>query len=93
MFKVSCIQFCAGKSISDNLKISKSLILKAIRQNSNLIITPETSSLFGLNKKEIMMKVTSMQNDFYLKEIKKIAKQYEKWILIGSIITKEKKKN
>jgi predicted amidohydrolase len=92
MFKVSCIQFCAGKSISDNLKISKSLILKAIRQNSNLIITPETSSLFGLNKKEIMMKVTSMQNDFYLKEIKKIAKQYEKWILIGSIITKEKKK-
>ena len=33
-----------------------------------------------------------MKNDFYLKEIKKLAKQYKKWILLGSIIVKEKNK-
>ena len=92
MFKVSCLQFCSGKNIEQNLKISKFLILKAIKQNSNLIITPETSSLFGLNKKELIKTATSMKKDIYLSGIKKIAKQYKKWILIGSLVIKEKNK-
>ena len=92
MFKVSCIQFCSGKDIKQNLKISKFLILKAIKQKSNLVITPETSSLFGLNKKDLVKETTSMQKDYYLSGIKKIAKQYSKWILIGSLIIKEKNK-
>ena len=33
-----------------------------------------------------------MKKDFYLKGVQKIAKQYKKWILIGSIIIKEKNK-
>jgi predicted amidohydrolase len=33
-----------------------------------------------------------MQKDFYLNEIKKIAKQYKKWVLIGSILIKDKNK-
>jgi len=89
MFKVSCIQLCSGKNSALNLKISKSLILKAIKQNSDLIITPETSSLFGLSKKELIKTTTSMQKDSYAIEIRKIAKQYKKWILIGSIVVKE----
>jgi predicted amidohydrolase len=92
MFKVACIQFCSGKNVNKNFKISKNLILKAIRQNSDLIITPETSSLFGLNKKELMKVANSMNNDFYLLEIRKIAKKYKKWILVGSVIVKEKNK-
>ena len=55
MFKVSCIQINSGKNIEKNLSISKILILKAIKQNSDFIITPETSSLFGLNKKKLLM--------------------------------------
>ena len=90
MFKVSCIQLCSGKNSKQNLKNSKSLILKAIKQNSDLIITPETSSLFGLNKKELIKTATSMQKDFYLTEIRKIAKQFRKWLLIGSVLIKEK---
>ena len=82
MFKVACIQFCSGKNVNKNLKISKNLILKAIRQNSDLIITPETSSLFGLNKKELMKVINPMNKDFYLLEIRKIAKKYKKWILV-----------
>jgi predicted amidohydrolase len=90
MFKVSCIQLCSGKNSKQNLKNSRSLILKAIKQNSDLIITPETSSLFGLNKKELIKTATSMQKDFYLTEIRKIAKQFRKWLLIGSVLIKEK---
>tara|TARA_B110000881_G_C18416971_1_gene433958 strand:+ start:258 stop:422 length:165 start_codon:yes stop_codon:yes gene_type:complete len=49
--RVSCIQFCSGKDIKENLKFSKQLILKAIKQKADFIVTPETSSFFGLNKK------------------------------------------
>jgi predicted amidohydrolase len=89
MFKVSCIQICSGKDIKKNLLFSKKLIIKAIKQKSDLIITPENSSLFGLSKKELISCTTSMQKDFYLKEIKKIAKKYKKWILVGSVVIKE----
>ena len=81
MFKVSCIQISSGKNIKKNLIISKKLILKAIKQKSDFIITPETSSLFGLNKKQLLQATTSMDKDIYLNGIRQIAKNYKKWIL------------
>ena len=92
MFKVSCIQICSGKNIKKNLQSSKKLLLEAIKQKSDFIITPENSSLFGLNKKDLMKIATSMQKDFYLTEIRKITKQYKKWVLVGSIFIKENNK-
>jgi len=89
--RVSCIQLCSGKNIEKNWIFSKKLILKAIKQKSDFIITPETSSLFGLNKKELLKKATSMSEDFYLIEIKKLAKEYKKWILT-CITVKEQNK-
>ena len=91
MFKVSCIQISSGKDIKKNLSISKKLILRAIKQKSDFIITPETSSLFGLNKKQLLKKATSMEKDFYLNGIRELAKIYKKWILT-SVIIKEKNK-
>jgi predicted amidohydrolase len=90
--RVTCLQLCSGKDIRKNLILTKRLILKAIKQKSDFILTPETSSLFGLNKKELTNQAMSMKEDSYLKEIKKIAKQFKKWILIGSIVVKEKNK-
>ena len=88
MFKGSCIQICSGKDIRKNLNYSKKLILKAIKQKSDLIITPETSSIFGLNKTQLLKIATSMDKDIYLNEIRKISKKYKKWILT-CIIVKE----
>ena len=75
MFRVSCIQICSGKDIKKNFQSTKKLFLKAVKQKSDFIITPENSSLFGLNKKELIKSTTSMQEDFYLTEIKKITKK------------------
>ena len=91
MFKVSCIQICSGKDIKKNLSISKKLILKAIKKKTDFIITPETSSLFGLNKKQLIKTATSMDKDIYLKGIKQISKEYQKWILT-CVVVKEKNK-
>ena len=88
--RVSCIQICSGNNIKKNIKLSKRLILEAIKQKSDFILTPETSSLFGLKKKQLLQTATSMEKDIYLKSIKEVAKKYKKWILIGSLIIKLK---
>ena len=88
MFRVSCIQLKSNNNIHFNLKKTEELILKAIKQKSDFILTPEVSSLFSLNKKQLLKVCTSMREDIYLNGIKKIAKKYKKWILIGSLIIK-----
>tara|TARA_B100001093_G_scaffold187083_1_gene179697 strand:- start:996 stop:1793 length:798 start_codon:yes stop_codon:yes gene_type:complete len=91
MFRVSCIQLKSNNKIKDNFLKTEKLIKKAIRQKSDFILTPEVSSLFSLDKKELLSKTTSMKKDEYLKGIKKLAKNYKKWILVGSLIIKIKK--
>jgi len=91
MFKVSCIQICSNNNIKYNFEKTKYYIKRAIKQNSDLIITPEISSFFSLKKKELLIKVGSMNSDLYLKGIKNLSKFYKKWILIGSLIIRVKK--
>ena len=92
MFRVSCIQMCSTDCIKNNLEISERLIKKSVRQKADLIITPEVSSKFSLNKKKLLEVATNMNKDSYLLGIKKLAKKYKKWILIGSLIIKNKEK-
>ncbi len=92
MFRVSCIQMCSSDCIKDNLKRSEKLIKKAVSQKCNLIITPEVSSKFSLNKNKLLQVATTMNKDSYLLGVKRLAKKYKKWILIGSLIIRNKKK-
>tara|TARA_B100001093_G_scaffold432329_1_gene428779 strand:- start:78 stop:875 length:798 start_codon:yes stop_codon:yes gene_type:complete len=91
MFRVSCIQLNSNNNIQYNLAVTNKLIKKAINQKTDFILTPEVSSLFSLNKKQLLVNCTSMEKDFYLIGIKKLAKFYKKWILIGSLIIKTNK--
>ena len=52
MFKVSCIQLRSNNDINHNLKKNEELIKIAVKQKTDLIITPEVSSLFSLEKKK-----------------------------------------
>ena len=88
MFKVSCIQLCSDDNLQNNLKKTIYYIKKAISKKSDFILTPETSSVFSLKKEVLLKTAKKMNEDIYLKEIKKISKLYRKWILIGSVITK-----
>ena len=88
MFRVSCIQLKSNNNILYNLKKTEKLISKAVKQKSDFILTPEISSLFSLEKKRLLKICKSMKEDFYLNGIKKLAKKYKKWILIGSLIIK-----
>ena len=88
MFRVSCIQLKSNNDIHYNLNRTENLIIKAIKQKTDFILTPEVSSLFSLNKKQLLNVCRSMNEDIYLHGIKKLAKKYKKWILVGSLIVK-----
>ena len=91
MFRISCIQLKSNNNIKFNLYKTHQLIKKAVNQKTDFIITPEGSSIISMNKKDLLKKITNMENDLYCNEIAKIAKNYKKWILIGSAFVKNKK--
>ena len=91
MFRVSCIQLKSNNNILQNLRKTEKLVFKAIKQKTNFILTPEVSSLFSLNKKQLLKKCKSMREDIYLNGVVKLAKKYKIWILIGSLIIKVSK--
>ena len=91
MFRASCIQLKSSNNITQNLKKTENLIHKAVKQKTDFILTPEISSLFSLDKKQLLKICKSMNEDIYLNGIKKLAKKYKKWILIGSLIIKVSK--
>ena len=88
MFRVSCIQLRSNNNILQNLKKTEEFIFKAVKQKSDFILTPEISSLFSLDKKQLLKICKSMREDIYVKGIRKLAKKHKKWILIGSLIIK-----
>jgi len=91
MFRVSCIQLKSNNNILHNLKKTEELIFKAVKQKTDFILTPEISSVFSIEKKKLLKISKFMKEDIYLNGIKKLAKKYKKWILVGSLIAKVSK--
>ena len=90
--KVACIQLSSGENYNKNFKQIISYVNQAIKNKSDLIITPETSSIITSNKKILFNNTYTMNKDPLIKEIKKISKKNKKWILIGSLPIKDKNK-
>jgi len=90
--KVACIQLSGGENYKKNFNQTINYIKKSIKLGADLIITPETTSIITSNKKILTQNTFTMQTDPLLKEVKKISKKNKKWILIGSIAVKDKKK-
>jgi len=88
MFKVSCVQFTSGKDIKENLNKILNIIHECIKERSDLIITPENTSIMSSDKKELLSKLNVMEDDIFLKEFKRVCKLNRKWIILGSIIVK-----
>ena len=90
--KVACIQSSAGENYNKNFKQIVKLINQSIKNKADLIITPETTSLITSDKKILYKYTFKMSADPLIKQVKEIAKQNKKWILIGSLPIKEKTK-
>jgi len=90
--KVACIQLSSGENYKKNVKKIIFFINKAINNKSDLIITPEVSSLITSNKKILLKNTYEMKKDPLIHMVKKISKKNKKWILLGSLPIKNKNK-
>ena len=90
--KIACIQLSSGENYDSNFKDIFKYINQSIKNNSDLIITPETSSLMSSNRETLFKYSFEMNKDPILKKIREISKKYKKWILLGSICVKVKNK-
>jgi len=90
--KVACLQLSGGENYKKNFNQTINYIKKSIKLGADLIITPETTSIITSDKKILNQNTFTMESDPLLKEVKKISKKNKKWILIGSLAVKDKKK-
>ena len=90
--KVACIQLSSGENYNKNIKQIIFFIKQAIKNKSDLIITPETSSIITSNKKILFKNTYTMKNDPLIKKIRDISKKNNKWILLGSLPIKDGRK-
>ena len=69
--KVACIQLSSGENYVKNFNNIIKYINEAIKNKSDLIITPETSSIITSDKKILFANTYTMKVDPLIKEIKK----------------------
>ena len=90
-FIVACVQLNSKQSISKNLAETKKYINKACDKGADFILTPEVSNIVSLSKNHLLENTYPEDKDPFLSEIKLLAKKRSVWILLGSIIIKDKK--
>ena len=82
--KVACIQSSAGENYRKNFQQIVKLVNQSIKNNADLIITPETSSIITSDKNLLFKNTFKMTTDPLIKKIKEISKKKKKWILISN---------
>jgi len=89
-FKVACIQLNTQQSILRNLKHTLKYIHEACNAGAEFILTPEITNTISLKKKDLLKITFYEKDDPFLNEISFLAKDRSVWILIGSLIIKDK---
>ena len=87
--KVACIQYKSYEDENKTLKKLIPLIYKAAKKKVDLITLPECTTFLNVNKSDTMMNASFERNSLSLKMLKKIAKNLDVNILIGSLQTLE----
>ena len=84
-FKVACLQLTSGSDMDENLKTILDYSQQASTEGADIIITPENSSLFSSDHKELIEKSQNYDNNTFVKSIQKFSKDNKKWFLIGGM--------
>ena len=87
-FNVACLQLTCNNQVDDNLKTILNFSKEAIQEGADFILTPENSSIFSADHKELLSKSESFENNTFIKSIQNFSKENKKWFLIGSLAIK-----
>tara|TARA_B100000686_G_scaffold292708_1_gene321601 strand:+ start:228 stop:1058 length:831 start_codon:yes stop_codon:yes gene_type:complete len=87
---VACVQLNSKQSVLNNLLNTKKYINTACDRGADFILTPEISNIVSLNKPHLLKNTFLEKSDPFLNEIKLLAQERSVWILLGSIIVKDR---
>jgi len=87
--KVAAIQMNSSENKEKNLKQAERLIIKAVKGNAKFIVLPEVFNFRGDLKKAI--NAAEPIPGYSTNLISNLAKKYNVWILIGSLMEKDQK--
>ena len=82
--KIACIQLSSGENYQNNFKDILKYVNQAIKNKSDLIITPETSSLMSSSRETLFKYSFKMNKDPILKKIKEVSKYSSKCFIFSS---------
>ena len=90
-FKVACIQMNSQANLYDNIIFAKNKIIYASKKGAKLILLPENCFLMTKNKNQFLKSSYLENNHPGIKEMKKISKSLNVWIVVGSVNIKKNK--
>ncbi len=88
-FTATCVQLTSGTDPVENLKISTELITEAASKGADFISTPEVTNMMEPYKKAAREKAQLEDDDITLNAYRKLANQYNIWLMAGSLVIKK----
>lgn len=83
--RVAAIQMISGNDLTSNLAAAKALIHSAAQSAAQLVVLPETFSLFRASGQLELAQQEASDKAQVLPLLKSLAKHYQLWIVAGSI--------
>jgi predicted amidohydrolase len=88
IFKVACIQNCAENDVSQNIEYTTKLVTDAHQLGAELICLPENFSCIEPDDNKTVASAFTEAEHPALVHFKSLAKQLNKWLLLGSLTIK-----
>ena len=84
-FKAACIQLTSSNQVDENLATILDIANQAASAGADIILTPENSSIFSADHKELLERSKKYEHNSFIISIQEFAKEKKKWFLIGSM--------
>lgn len=91
MHRVAVLQMVSSPTISENLATLASFLSKAQQEAAELIVLPENFAFMGLKETDKLAIAEAYGHGLIQDTLKQFAKQYNLWIIAGSIFIKSEK--
>ncbi len=85
-FTAACVQLSSGPEPAANLAAAAALIREAKAAGADLVMTPETSNLLGLGRRDMMAAARPEAEDPSLAAFRELAAETGAWLLLGSLV-------
>ncbi len=85
-FTAACVQLSSGPDPAANVAAAAALVREAKAAGADLVMTPETSNLLGLGRRDMMARARPEAEDPSLAAFRELAAETGAWLLLGSLV-------